>query len=194
VVADQLRRNLSVEVAPYNQEWQSFLVTCRGKDYDMARAGWNGDYLDANTFLDMWVTNGANNQTGFSSAKYDALIHASADVDEYLAAPPAALATLKDQNAMDQLRGQLAAVASVAEGVEIKKKIRLQLQQEAEAILVQDEFPVVPLYFYVVSGLVRADVRGFYSKLQPQAGGPIPNLLDEHPLRDIWRQQPGGAP
>jgi len=40
----------------------------------VARAGWIGDYNDPNTFLDMWLTGGGNNQTGWSNARYDQLI------------------------------------------------------------------------------------------------------------------------
>src|SRR5262249_42398826 len=36
-----------------------------------------GDYLDPNTFLDMFVTDGGNNQTGWSSKKYDQLIESA---------------------------------------------------------------------------------------------------------------------
>jgi oligopeptide transport system substrate-binding protein len=33
-----------------------------------------GDYVDANTFLEMWVTGGGNNWTGWSEPRYDALV------------------------------------------------------------------------------------------------------------------------
>ena len=56
---------------------------------------------------------------------------------------------------------------------------------EAEAILVQDEFPVMPNYFYVVSGLVRPGVQGFYSELQFDDGSRGANLQDLHPLRAL---------
>jgi oligopeptide transport system substrate-binding protein len=184
VVSDQLRRNLGVEVAPYNQEWQSFLVTLRGKDYDMARSAWNGDYLDANTFLDMWLTNGANNQTGFSSPRYDALLRAATDVDAYIANPPAVI-TLKEPQRIETLKTRLLATASPNERVEVKKAIRLELLREAESILVEDEFPIIPIYFYVVSGLLAPKIDGFYSNLSLPDGKSAPNLLDLHPLRDL---------
>ena len=46
----------------------------KGLRYDIARARWVGDYDDPNTFLDMYVTGGGNNQTGWSDAAYDNLI------------------------------------------------------------------------------------------------------------------------
>jgi oligopeptide transport system substrate-binding protein len=38
------------------------------------RSTWIGDYVDPNSFLDLWVTNGTNNQTGWSNPDYDRLI------------------------------------------------------------------------------------------------------------------------
>ena len=35
---------------------------------------WIGDYLDPNTFLDMYTSNSGNNDTGWSNPRYDALI------------------------------------------------------------------------------------------------------------------------
>ena len=44
-------------------------------DYDFVVYDWLPDYNDPNTFMNMWVTNGGNNHTGFSSVKYDSLIN-----------------------------------------------------------------------------------------------------------------------
>ena len=95
VVADQLQTNLGIRVNAYNQEWQSFLDTVRTGSYGIARAGWVGDYADPNTFLDMWVTNGGNNQTGFSSPAYDRLIAAAADVGAFSNDPDELLGVAK---------------------------------------------------------------------------------------------------
>jgi ABC-type oligopeptide transport system substrate-binding subunit len=65
-------------------------------------------------------------------------------------------------------------------------KLRLALLAEAEAILVQDEFPMIPLYFYVVDGLVKANVGGFYPMVTGSDGRQRPNLRDLHPLRDLY--------
>ena len=68
------KSSLGLDVVLDNQEWKVFLSTTQQLDYEIARAGWIGDYNDPNTFLDMWVTNGGNNQTGWSNTKYDDLI------------------------------------------------------------------------------------------------------------------------
>ncbi len=74
VIQRQWKNNLGIDVELRNLEWGVFLDSLQKKDYTVARSGWIGDYPDPNTFLDMWVTDGANNQTGWSNAKYDALI------------------------------------------------------------------------------------------------------------------------
>jgi len=42
--------------------------------YDVAFAQWSADYMDANTFLDIFQTGSGNNDTGWTSKAYDALI------------------------------------------------------------------------------------------------------------------------
>ena len=57
-----------------NQEWKVFLNSLHSKNYQIGRFGWIGDYNDPNTFLDLWVTDGGNNRTGWSNPEYDNLI------------------------------------------------------------------------------------------------------------------------
>ncbi len=186
VIADQLRRHLGVHVRAYNQEWQSYLATVAAGDYDMARAGWVGDYRDPNTFLDMWVTNGGNNQTGWSSSVYDALIQTAANVAPFVDRPEPLLGRLREPERARRLIEAVRAAPDVAARVDASAKLRLQLFREAEAILVQEAHPVMPIYFSVVSGLVRPYVTGFYSELQYEDGSTGPNLQGLHPLRAIW--------
>ena len=68
------KKTLQIDVGLFNQEWKVYLDTVNKIKYDVARAGWIGDYNDPNTFLDMWLTGGGNNQTGWSNARYDQLI------------------------------------------------------------------------------------------------------------------------
>ena len=49
----------------------------------MSLGGWSPDYNDSMTFLDLWLTGGGNNDTGWSSEEYDSLIaQAIAEPDE----------------------------------------------------------------------------------------------------------------
>lgn len=68
------KNNLNINVSLHNEEWKVYLDSMRRRDYFMGRAGWNGDYVDPSTFLDMFVTDGGNNETGWSNAEYDRLI------------------------------------------------------------------------------------------------------------------------
>jgi oligopeptide transport system substrate-binding protein len=178
LVADQLERNLGIRVTAYNQEWQSYLAAMQAGDYDLARAGWIGDYVDPNTFLDLWVTNGGNNQTGWGDPLYDRCIRAAADVEAFARAPE--LSGLAEP---ERARALLLALRGASGDARLAAaaRLRLQLLREAEAILVQRAVPVIPLYFYVTSGLVSPRVAGFHARL---ADG-RPNLQDLHPLRAL---------
>lgn len=68
------RRELGIEVELQNQEWATYLKTLDNLQYDIARSSWVGDYNDPNTFLDCFVTGRGNNRTGWSNARYDALM------------------------------------------------------------------------------------------------------------------------
>ena len=74
VLADTWKRELGLNAKHLNQEWKVYLDTQRTISYDVSRSAWIGDYLDANTFLDMWVTDGENNRTGWGNSRYDELI------------------------------------------------------------------------------------------------------------------------
>lgn len=185
VLADQLRKNLGIEIAAYNQEWQSYQETTRALDYDISRTGWIGDYNDPNTFLDLWVTNGPNNQTGFGSARYDRLIRLAADVTPFVNEPEPLLSDLRDR---DAIRATVEAVRSGPPEARLaaRDKLRLQLFREAEGILVREEFPIIPIYFYVNSGFIRPYVRGFYMTLEMPDGSTAVNPKAVHPLSGIW--------
>ena len=75
-------RELHIPVELSNQEWGSYLQATTQLQYDVARRSWIGDYLDPNTFLACMVTGDGNNRSGWSNARYDALIHrAQAEAD-----------------------------------------------------------------------------------------------------------------
>lgn len=71
------KKNLGIEVGLFNQEWKVYLDSQKNGNYTVSRAGWIGDYPDPNTFLDMWLTNGGNNNTNWSNQQYDQLIKAA---------------------------------------------------------------------------------------------------------------------
>lgn len=74
VIAETWSKELGVSAKLLNQEWKVYLDTQTNMQYDVSRSAWIGDYADPNTFLDMFVTGGGNNKTGWSSADYDRLV------------------------------------------------------------------------------------------------------------------------
>lgn len=193
VVADQLRRNLNLNVSAYNQEWQSYQQSTHSMDYDLARAAWVGDYLDPNTFLDLWLTNGGNNQTGWGSPVYDQLLEAAANVETFMAAPEFLLEHVTDHAKLQALLATAQGTTEAAPRVKAMAKLRLELLAQAEGILVRDEFPIIPLYFYVMGGMVKPGVGNFYTKLQGSDGKQRDNLKDQHPLRTLTFDKGRGA-
>jgi oligopeptide transport system substrate-binding protein len=67
-------RDLGIRVSLVNQEWKSYMDTRRKLGFGLCRAGWTGDYNDPMTFLDLFVTGGGNNNTGWSNPDYDKTI------------------------------------------------------------------------------------------------------------------------
>ena len=136
------KRELGVNMQLTRQEWTVYLNTQVSLDYDLCRSSWVGDYNDPNTFLDMFITDGGNNRTGWSHKRYDELIAAA--------------------------------------GRETDNAKRFEIFREAEKILVSDEAPICPLYYYV--GIQFYDPE--------RLGGVQSNLLDEHPLRAMyWKKK-----
>jgi oligopeptide transport system substrate-binding protein len=111
-------------------------------DYDFTRSTWLGDYNDPNTFLDMFVTGGGNNNTGWGKKQYDDLIAAA--------------------------------------GREVNKEKRYDLFRQAEKLLVSEEAPICPLYYFVNVQFYDPD----------RLGGIEANLLDEHPVKTMyWKKR-----
>jgi oligopeptide transport system substrate-binding protein len=196
-VANTWARELHITVSAQNKEWQALLEDVRRLNYDVERAGWIGDYRDPNTFLDMWLTKGGNNQTGWGDPAYDRLIQLAADPVGFAKRSPeqneAVLARLRERPKASALIAAVRDATDDAARLAAAAKLRLHLFREAEAILLQDAVPVIPFYFYFVSGLVSPRVDGFYAEVL-EDGKRIPNLQDLHPFRDVRILAPGETP
>jgi len=70
------KEQLGINAAVAQQEFGVFIEALMTGGYDLARNGWNADYNDPISFLDIWVTGGGNNVAGWSNPEYDALIAA----------------------------------------------------------------------------------------------------------------------
>jgi oligopeptide transport system substrate-binding protein len=135
------RDALGVELELRQVERKIFYSAQSKLDYDLSASSWVGDYNDANTFLDMFVSASGNNRTGWKSASYDELI--------------------RDAN------------------LQIDLKKRAEILRRAEHLLVVEEAPIVPLYFYA----------GFNYFDTNKISGLWQNLLDEHPMQYIYKRK-----
>ncbi|WP_427340264.1 peptide ABC transporter substrate-binding protein [Caloranaerobacter sp. DY30410] len=68
------KNNLGIEVPIESVSFKIRLQKMDQADYTIVGAGWGADYNDPMTFMDMWVTDGGNNDAFWSNAKYDELI------------------------------------------------------------------------------------------------------------------------
>jgi oligopeptide transport system substrate-binding protein len=68
------QKHLGIKVRIMQREWTTYLQKQYDADYDLCVAGWIGDYLDPTTFLEMWVTDGGNNNTGWGSKVFEDLL------------------------------------------------------------------------------------------------------------------------
>lgn len=73
-VQQMWKKHLNIDVTMVNQEWKVYLDTRSNMDFTVVRWAWIGDYVDPNTFLDIWTTDSGNNDTGWSNAEYDDLV------------------------------------------------------------------------------------------------------------------------
>ncbi len=65
------KAHLNILVEIQNKDWGSYVAAQQSLDFDMAAAGWIGDYLDPTTFLNMWTKGNGNNNTGWSDAQFE---------------------------------------------------------------------------------------------------------------------------
>ncbi len=72
------KKHLNIRVNIQNRDWGSYISAQQSLNFDMASAGWIGDYLDPTTFLNMWTAGNGNNNTGWSDPRYEALLREAA--------------------------------------------------------------------------------------------------------------------
>lgn len=122
---------LGAQVELKNMEFKVLLNEIQHEpSVEIFRLSWTGDYIDPESFLQIFETDSPSNFTNFSSTKFDDLMRRS------------------------------------REEREVSKRFRLLADAE---MLVLEELPVVPLYFYVSKHLVDSDVVGWQD-----------NVLDIH--------------
>jgi len=81
-VQEMWRRNLGANVTLANQEWKVFLNTRAKGDYQVARHGWTGDYLDPMTFIDMFAADSGTNDAQYKNPAYDDLVRRAKETND----------------------------------------------------------------------------------------------------------------
>ncbi len=71
-------RELGIHVTLATLEQKTWIQNQQTLNYAVSTAGWAGDFLDPVTFLDLFVTDGGNNWTGWGDNTYDQLIRNAA--------------------------------------------------------------------------------------------------------------------
>jgi len=70
--------NLGIMVEIKEEEWANVLARGKLQDFDILRMGWVGDYQDADTFLQLFVTGSGQNFGKFSNPEFDRLVEQAA--------------------------------------------------------------------------------------------------------------------
>ncbi len=76
-IQETWRRELGVNVTLVQLEQKTLFENAKNMAFQASSSGWVGDYVEPNTFLDLYLTGGSNNHTGWSNAEYDRLIRES---------------------------------------------------------------------------------------------------------------------
>lgn len=74
VLQAQWAKELGVTLTITPLEQKTWVQNQQTLNYTLSGAGWIGDFVDPVTFLDLFVSSGGNNWTGWVSADYDRLI------------------------------------------------------------------------------------------------------------------------
>ena len=134
-VQEMWKTNLGIDIELGNEEWAVFQDRRHDGNFSIARGGWLGDYADAVTMLDLWVSNGGNNDAQWRYADY-----AGAPHDTNL-------------NPEQEEFEKLITASMTASGTE-----RDDLLKEAERLLIEEYQVVIPIYYYSYNYLVDEDV------------------------------------
>ena len=74
VLQEQYQKNLGITVEINQVTYKQRLQMETEKDYDMVVTGWVPDYSDAYSYLELWISDGKYNHSGYANAEYDKLL------------------------------------------------------------------------------------------------------------------------
>ncbi|WP_188454274.1 peptide ABC transporter substrate-binding protein [Virgibacillus oceani] len=73
-VQEMIKKNLGVSIQLGNQEWGTYLETTKQHNFQMARMGWIGIFLDPVVNLDYYLGDSPNNRTGWVNEEFDSIM------------------------------------------------------------------------------------------------------------------------
>jgi len=170
LIQAQWRERLGIKVSLQQKEWGSYLADRRQKNYFVCRAGWIGDYVDPNTFLELYLSDNPQNHSGFQSKEFDELL----DKATYTTLTDGEIQEIEERvrKAPDWTDAEHNELLTAATDGARRLK-RMGYLCDAEQILLE-EVPVIPFYYYVTQLMIRPYVKGFHH-----------NIRDTHPLKWI---------
>ena len=71
VLQEQFQKNLGITVEIKQVTYKQRLEMEQKKEYDMVVTGWVPDYSDAYSYLELWISDGQYNHSGYNNARYD---------------------------------------------------------------------------------------------------------------------------
>jgi oligopeptide transport system substrate-binding protein len=76
-------KTLGITIRSVSVSEENYRTRLNNGQFHIAIAGWNGDYLDASTFIDKYRSDSLNNNGAWHNADYDALVdHAARELDQ----------------------------------------------------------------------------------------------------------------
>lgn len=135
-VAEAIQQDLAVvgiEMKIKTEDWNVFLNDRKTGNFDVAREGWSADFDDPINMLEIFLSEGGNNDMQLGKG-------------DSAAAP--------DWSGYDALIDEIRTTTDFAE--------RVNVLHEAEDMLM-DTWAVIPLYYYNDIYMVKSDVQGIYA-------------------------------
>lgn len=77
VLKEQYEKNLGITVEIDQVTYKERLEREQVLDYDMVVTGWVPDYSDAYSYLELWISDGQYNHSGYNNPEYDKLLKES---------------------------------------------------------------------------------------------------------------------
>lgn len=73
-LAQMWKQNLGIDVEISTKEWPVYYDDVKAMNYEVCAMGWGADYMHPMSFLPLFCTNDANNNSGYSNPAYDELV------------------------------------------------------------------------------------------------------------------------